>query len=392
MQPMNNIVWLASWFPSKEEPLTGDFIKRHAEAVSLFEQVHVVHVKRRIQSGGQTVIDNIKDAKFPNLTYSIAYYSMPRLMGLELIFSYCYALWLYHKLIKQFIRQKGKPSLLHAHITLRSGWVALYYYFIYKVPYFVTEQYSGYMPEAKPYQPGFSFWRKLALQLIIKKAACFIPVSKTLGVAFQKQFSIKHLKAVYNVVNTDIFKLPNLINQTKNKPVFLHISTLTPQKNPEDMLIAFNYLKEKLFIDFSLLIVGPEKKHLKVLSRDLHLDDHITWIAETTQQQLAAYMWQADAFILYSRFETFGCVNMEAISCGLPVIVSDIPVFREYLQQGKNAFFAAPENPEALASAIKSFIDSEPLDRAAVADTAVSFRYKNIGSEIIDIYKQFLPG
>lgn len=389
---MNNIVWLASWFPSKEEPLTGDFIKRHAEAVSLFQPVHVIHVKRRIRSGGPTAFEHQTDEKFPNLSYAIAYYSMPRLMGLEVLFSYCYSLWLYHKLLSKIIRQKGKPSLLHVHITLRCGWVALFYFLKYKIPYFVTEQYSGYMPEAKPFQPGFSFWRKLALKLIINKAACFLPVSKTLGNAFEMQFQIQHVRAVYNVVNREIFNLEQLPDYNKSKPVLLHISTLTPQKNPEDMLWAFHYLKEHFHQDFSLLIVGPEKKHLKILATQLQLDNQITWIGETTQPQLAEYMKQADAFVLYSRFETFGCVNMEAIACGIPVIVSDIPVFREYLQEGVNAFLAPTENPEVLASVFKLCIDKMPMDKHSIAKTALPFFYENTGSQMVSIYKEFLPG
>ncbi len=33
------VLWLVSWYPSKLSPLSGDFVKRHAEAVSLYEDV-----------------------------------------------------------------------------------------------------------------------------------------------------------------------------------------------------------------------------------------------------------------------------------------------------------------------------------------------------------------
>jgi hypothetical protein len=43
---MSKILWLASWFPNNNNPLVGDFIKRHAEAISLCQPVHVIHVER----------------------------------------------------------------------------------------------------------------------------------------------------------------------------------------------------------------------------------------------------------------------------------------------------------------------------------------------------------
>ncbi len=387
---MDKIVWLASWFPSKEEPLNGDFIKRHAEAVSLLKPVHVIHVKRRLKSNEKTIIENYQDEKFANLSYSIAYYSMSNFFGIEKLISYCFSLWLYHSMILQYKAKNGKPSLIHVHITLRAGWVALFHNLLYKTPYFVTEQYSGYMPEAKPYKPGFGFWRRIALRIILNRVSCFIPVSHSLGRSFEQQFPIKHMSPVYNVVNMEIFKQNNSATTHRAVPIFIHISTLTPQKNPEGMLKAFHLLKHQYQQKFSLQIVGPNRNDLKQLVNDLEIDDMILWIAETTQQNLFTLMQQADALVLYSRFETFGCVNMEAIASGIPVIVSDLPVFREYLQDGINAFFAETENPEALAFTLNTFIGKRPFDKKSIVSTAHDFSYQNIGPVIVEIYKKYL--
>jgi hypothetical protein len=40
------LLWLASWYPNTLAPLSGDFLKRHAEAVSIYEDVHVIYVMR----------------------------------------------------------------------------------------------------------------------------------------------------------------------------------------------------------------------------------------------------------------------------------------------------------------------------------------------------------
>jgi hypothetical protein len=41
---MKHILWLASWYPDKLQPLNGDFIERHAKAASLFNRITVLHI------------------------------------------------------------------------------------------------------------------------------------------------------------------------------------------------------------------------------------------------------------------------------------------------------------------------------------------------------------
>src|SRR5262245_8083014 len=112
---MSKILWLASWFPNDNDPLVGDFIKRHAEAVSLYQPVHVIHVER-IADRSKTKTVETTDATFPDLCFTLKYYVVIPLLGIERSFSYLYSLWLYHSLVKKYIRVHGKPALIHVHI------------------------------------------------------------------------------------------------------------------------------------------------------------------------------------------------------------------------------------------------------------------------------------
>lgn len=153
------------------------------------------------------------------------------------------------------------------------------------------------------------------------------------------------------------------------------------------MLQAFAQLKHNYHCPFNVWIVGPETLALKQLAITLNLQDNISWLPETTQQTLACYMQQASALVLYSRYETFGCVNIEALACGLPVIASDIPVFREYLQQGITAWFAQPDSPEALAKVLYEFATNQQnINKKIIAEKAQAFSYAVIGKKIAEQY------
>ena len=382
---MKKTVWLASWFPNENDPLVGDFIKRHAEAVSLLQPVHVIHVEKR--KGTPETIETT-DPVFTNLTCVIKYYSVFYLAGIERLFSYLYSLWLYHLLIKDFIKKNGKPDLLHVNVSLRCGWVALYYKLVRKIPYIITEHNAGFMHAAKQYKKGaVNYFNYLPLKIIFKNAFTVTTVSAALADALQQTFSLKKPEVIYNVVNTSIF-FPSTKTIGNQKPVFLHISTLTPQKNPEQMLMAFSILRQQYKADFVLHIVGPKKPHFLRFCLEIKIDDCIQWHEETNQQNLAAIMHQADALVLYSRFESFGCVNIEAMASGLPVIVSSLDVFKEYLEDGVTARFAKPENPADLARVIHQFINTPRLSAKLIADHANTFNYKTIGQKFMQVYQR----
>jgi glycosyltransferase involved in cell wall biosynthesis len=105
------------------------------------------------------------------------------------------------------------------------------------------------------------------------------------------------------------------------------------------------------------------------------------------QSQLAAYIQQAHALILYSRYETFGCVIIEANSCGLPAIVSDIPVFHEIIKEGINGYFVPANNPGALAKKILWFMDNHASTTPELISTMAREKYNE--HHVGNLFSQF---
>jgi len=78
------------------------------------------------------------------------------------------------------------------------------------------------------------------------------------------------------------------------------------------------------------------------------------------------------------------------MACGIPVVASDIPVFREILTDERNAVLFEPDNPESLANSIKRIVDSPEL-AAKLASTAKkeagSYTYIRRGEMMLDVIK-----
>jgi glycosyltransferase involved in cell wall biosynthesis len=155
----------------------------------------------------------------------------------------------------------------------------------------------------------------------------------------------------------------------------------------EGILRAFSILKERK-LDFVFKSFGPTPLSLVQLVDELSLNKEVLFKGEVTQTQLAVEMQQSDALIHFSRFETFGCVLIEANACGLPVMVSDIPVFHELVTENENGLFAEAGNSTALAEKLMEFVGyRNKFDKIKIAASTEKYCFSPIGKQFNDLYK-----
>jgi glycosyltransferase involved in cell wall biosynthesis len=342
------VLWLASWYPSKNDPLTGDFFQRHANIASINHSIDVIHIKRDDQILGKT---DISFSKKNNLSEKILLYKplFHNIKPFSTFFSAIYW-WRFNlKEINKYIQLHGKPDIIHVQAAWKCGLIALRYKNKMGIPYFISEQYTGYLDEAKNKVPTFNSLQHYFLKRIFTNADKVLPVSDYLGKALQKKYNVNYT-VLDNVIDTSIFKI---LNSEKKNQIFtiLHVSLFNLQKNPLYLLEAFNILALQKN-NFKLKIVAPQNIIESYLTNFPELKKHIDLIPETNQLGLAKLMQQADVFVFPSLFESFGLVPYESIACGTPVIVSDIEVFRNKLINLPFVQFCDLQNPTSLANAV----------------------------------------
>ena len=108
----------------------------------------------------------------------------------------------------------------------------------------------------------------------------------------------------------------------------------------------------------------------------LRLDDDVVLLGTVPDAELPGWYAAADVLAFPSTKEGWGLAVLEAMSAGLPVVASDLPVFREYLQPGRDALMVPVDDAGALAAALASVLDDEALAaRLRAAGHAVSARF-----------------
>jgi glycosyltransferase involved in cell wall biosynthesis len=105
--------------------------------------------------------------------------------------------------------------------------------------------------------------------------------------------------------------------------------------------------------------------------------------------ELPSWFAAADVFAFPSTKEGWGLAVLEAMSAGLPVVASDLPVFREYLSHGKDALLVPVADPPALAGALASVLGDPRLAgrlRAAGLAVAGGFPWEATAARHREIY------
>jgi glycosyltransferase involved in cell wall biosynthesis len=384
------VLWIPSWYPSGLFPYDGDFIQRHAQAVSALIPVHVIHFVR--DPDGKITRDiligeNQQGALRETIVY---YYSRPFAGTLpDRIRSMKKFSKIYKEVIHRHFQQHGLPSLTHVHIAFKAGIIARWIQKKYGVFYLLTEQWTIYLEEARPNIRSFSLFTQYLITKIFAGAKAVLPVSDYLAKTIQKRFRVSEINVVPNVVNTKIFHTAEKTSSHKLK--LIHVSLLNYQKDPESLFEAAGILKKE-GVDFTLDLVGPAHEDIAAIINKENIIDEVIVHGEMQQPQLAGLMQQADALILYSRYETFGCVLIEANACGIPVIVPDTRLMHEIVEQGVNGILVHPGSGKALAEALLDLARQKyNFDKSNIAaGSARKYSYEKVGREIMEIYSRYI--
>jgi glycosyltransferase involved in cell wall biosynthesis len=385
------ILWLCSWYPNKVKPFDGDFIQRQARAVALLHEVHVIHVVKDDQGktdkpiSEETVVNG-------NLSETIIYYKQTNtgLRFLNRILSGARHRKLFINAAERYVHEYPEMKLIHVHVAMKAGVIALSIKKKYGIPFIVSEHWSGFLEKAKPDIAKQSWLIRVWMKKIFKEAVVVTTVSAKLAAAIRKHFDVKKIIIVPNVVDTGIFY--PVTRQPGDKTGFIHISSMNPLKNMDQILAAFGVVK-KINANFSLTLFVPSAEKLHDLVMKHELDGVVEIHEEVPQSVLATSMQQADALILYSNYETFGCVVIEANACGVPAILSELEVFREHSVEGETALFVPGDNIEALASTFLEFMNQKwKFDSSAIAKrTHGLFSYPVIAQKFDAIYRSLTP-
>jgi glycosyltransferase involved in cell wall biosynthesis len=156
------------------------------------------------------------------------------------------------------------------------------------------------------------------------------------------------------------------------------VARLVKTKRLDQLIGAVQATQDKL----TVIGFGPEERRLKRLA-----GKETVFLKRLPRRQLIDRLKQAEIFCLPSVVEGFGIATIEAMACGLPAVLADIPVNREITRNGRGAVFFEPENMADLIRQLNYLKTVYWSKRAEALKLAQTYTWEKIYQQTKQVYE-----
>ena len=134
---------------------------------------------------------------------------------------------------------------------------------------------------------------------------------------------------------------------------------------------------------------GPNRAMLENLTRELALEDRVTFLGAVSQQQLRVEYGNADAMVLASSREGWANVLLESMACGTPVVASRVYGTPEVVAAPEAGVLMHERTPEGVAEGVNRLRANYP-ERAAVRRYAERFSWDDTTAGQLRLFRSIL--
>jgi len=237
------------------------------------------------------------------------------------------------------------------------------------------------------FERKFALWYAAMLPRLVSKVRAIITVSH-----FSKERIVRltrvqpeHVHVIYNGVDRRFCPVdPETVTQVRtrfglNSPYILYVGSLEPRKNLKMLLEAWQLGD---FDGATLAVAGASGHTFQKLQFD-SIPEQVRLLGRVADDVLPALYAGAAGFVYPSIYEGFGLPPLEAMACGCPVAVSDIPAHREVC--GGTARYFDPFSPKDIATQLEWLLRLDGALRAALVEhglqRAALYSWKSAASD-----------
>jgi len=203
-------------------------------------------------------------------------------------------------------------------------------------------------------------------QFVIEQSDAVTAVSENLARRTRENFCREPMQpcgieVIPNGVDTDLFR-PMPDADPNRAPTAVHVSNFRPVKRVPWLLEAFARATRGTRATLMLVGDGPDQQASRAKARELEIADRVVFLGE--RDALPELLSPADVFVLTSSDESFGLSALEAMSCGTPVVATDVGGVAEVVQRDVTGLLSDRDDLDGFARNLKTLLFDRPRARA----------------------------
>lgn len=369
------ILFVSSWYPSPANPSKGIFVKKHAASVkssgvdirvlalslnynkSLFYQKNIYEFTDENGVPTHLIEINSRFYKWLHVLLPFQYFVLKRFY-------------------KTRVKNLFEPDVIHSNVIYPAGIMGYWLAKNQKKNSVITEHWTRL--------PKFfskSVYRQFAREAYHRSVVTAVS-------AFLKN----------DIVNTGVHEsrvriIPNTIEpyfsykekKDRNELVFVCCANWNSHKRPDLIFNALQSVSKNLGETITLEVVGEGHllEHLKPLTWNFKVVYH----GFKDSEDLAGILQKADYFLHASMMETFSVVVAEALSCGIPVLASNVGALPELVKAHNGVL--CENSKEAWMDGLKNLL-SKKYDSEKISAEMKKFHPERVGKAFCELYKEIL--
>jgi teichuronic acid biosynthesis glycosyltransferase TuaC len=352
-----HVLTLTPFYPSDGDEVSGCFVAETLQQItacglssSVIAVDSIYHPRRRASAEAPA-----EWVRYPPLPGNFGLSSAGRLLGMVLL----------NKVRR--LHRYSPIHVIHAHAALPCGHAAAFLSRRLGIPFVVTIH--GLDVFNSCFEKGIAAaWRREASVNVYKSAHKVICISdKVRRLLVDGCGAAISTEVVYNGTDPGVFAPGAGTNVT---PTILVVGNLLAGKGHELVLRALARLKDSYpALQCNLIGEGADRDRFARLAEYLGISDRIYFLGRRSRADVAQAMRDCTVFALPSRYEGLGCVYLEAMACGKPVIACRGQGIDEIIRHGDNGWLIPIDGLEELVQGLQVLLGDANL-RARLGQSA----------------------
>jgi len=380
-----NILFLSSWYPTKSNPNFGIFVKEHAHAIQLKNNIVVLAcvINKTSDVFSKTITDTIDESGMRTVLIEIntrfndiLHYILP----LQYL--------IINRIFRKNIATHFTPDIVHSNVIFPSGIIGNYLSLRIKKPHIITEHWSRI--EGLLNKPVLS---DIAVNSY-KNASRILPVSEFLMNRMKTilpTVEVTKFRVVGNVIDSEQFHFKakkRIDNSLRFCAIAAWSNKKIPDKKPELFIEALSLLQKQINQTIILTMIGDGDKVIELQDLCNEKGIHADFTGYLDKPEIAKILQSTDFFIHASTIETFGIVIAEALLCGTPVICSNVGALPELINKSNGIL--CENTIDGWVSGLHKIVSCNFYHAEIAGSIQQKFSKENISRELNEIYLEVI--
>lgn len=231
---------------------------------------------------------------------------------------------------------------------------------------------------------------KEVTQFSMQQSDALTAVSEYLKERTMTEFDVsREIRVITNFVDPQRFRR---LKKDREQKVVCHSSNFRPIKRIPDIVKAFKIISEEIDCKLSLIGTGPERFEAEKMVKNLGISKSVEFLGNVKNVQ--EMLGKSDLFLLPSEDESFGLAALEAMSCEVPVVASNVGGLKELISHGVDGYLIKVGDVEALAHYALKILQDPRLQKEFGRNARKKVLKKYTPDKIVpnyeDLYKEIL--